>query len=133
MARTIARPPRAGAAALPEWIAPQLTQLVDAAPEGDAWLHEIKYDGYRMHARGRAREAAGNQKPWPADKVERWPIERLIPYAKNGREYTPHRCGSCQSRDRPAAARSANRLSAPVGWAPSSVITQSSVSCGLIH
>jgi bifunctional non-homologous end joining protein LigD len=34
-----------GAAAL------QLTQLVDAAPEGDGWLLEIKYDGYRMHAR----------------------------------------------------------------------------------
>jgi hypothetical protein len=29
----------------------KLTQLVDAAPEGDQWLHEIKYDGYRMHAR----------------------------------------------------------------------------------
>jgi hypothetical protein len=38
-------------AALPSWIRPQLTQLVDAAPEGDQWLHEIKYDGYRMHAR----------------------------------------------------------------------------------
>ena len=37
--------------ALPQWIRPQLTQLVDAAPEGDQWLHEIKYDGYRMHAR----------------------------------------------------------------------------------
>jgi DNA ligase D-like protein (predicted ligase) len=32
-------------------VAPQLTQLVDAAPDGDGWLHEIKYDGYRMHAR----------------------------------------------------------------------------------
>jgi ATP-dependent DNA ligase len=30
---------------------PQLTQLVDAAPDGDHWLHEIKFDGYRMHAR----------------------------------------------------------------------------------
>jgi ATP-dependent DNA ligase len=49
MARPVARPSRA--AALPEWIAPQLTQLVDAAPEGDQWLHEIKFDGYRMHAR----------------------------------------------------------------------------------
>src|SRR3984893_1942100 len=39
------------AAALPAWIPPQLTQLVEAAPEGDAWLHEIKFDGYRMHAR----------------------------------------------------------------------------------
>src|SRR5260221_12761331 len=32
-------------------------------------------------ARARAREAAGNQRPWPADKVERWRIDRLIPYA----------------------------------------------------
>ena len=37
--------------ALPRWIRPQLTALVDAAPDGDQWLHEIKYDGYRMHAR----------------------------------------------------------------------------------
>ena len=28
-----------------------LTQLVDAAPDGDAWLHEIKIDGYRTAAR----------------------------------------------------------------------------------
>src|SRR5580693_903903 len=39
-------------------------------------------------SRGRAREAAGNQRPWPADKVERWAIERLIPYAKNARTHT---------------------------------------------
>src|SRR6267378_2423030 len=50
MARGVARR-RTDSAALPAWIAPQLTQLVDAAPEGDQWLHEIKYDGYRMHAR----------------------------------------------------------------------------------
>ena len=24
-------------------------------------------------------------RPWPADQVERWPIERLIPYANNPR------------------------------------------------
>jgi hypothetical protein len=35
----------------PKWIKPQLTRLVDEAPEGNEWLHEIKYDGYRMHAR----------------------------------------------------------------------------------
>jgi hypothetical protein len=33
------------------WIKPQLTRLVDEAPTGTDWLHEIKYDGYRMHAR----------------------------------------------------------------------------------
>jgi ATP-dependent DNA ligase len=49
MARAVARSSRT--AAPPQWIPPQLTQLVDTAPEGDQWLHEIKYDGYRMHAR----------------------------------------------------------------------------------
>jgi hypothetical protein len=49
MARPVARSSRA--AALPRWVPPQLTQLVDAAPEGDQWLHEIKFDGYRLHAR----------------------------------------------------------------------------------
>jgi hypothetical protein len=38
-------------------------------------------------ARARAREVAGNQRPWPADKVERWSIDRLIPYAKNARTH----------------------------------------------
>ena len=51
MPRTVARRQRGEAAALPQWVAPQLTQPVDAAPEGNDWLHEIKYDGYRMHAR----------------------------------------------------------------------------------
>ena len=41
-----------------------------------------------VSARARAREAAGNQKPWPADKVERWAIDRLIPYARNARTHT---------------------------------------------
>ena len=51
MAPTMARRLTAAGAVLPKWIKPQLTQLVDAAPEGDQWLHEIKFDGYRMHAR----------------------------------------------------------------------------------
>ena len=36
---------------LPNWVKPQLCKLVDAPPQGSEWLHEIKYDGYRMHAR----------------------------------------------------------------------------------
>jgi bifunctional non-homologous end joining protein LigD len=36
---------------MPKWTKPQLTKLVDEAPEGSDWLHEIKFDGYRMHAR----------------------------------------------------------------------------------
>jgi DNA ligase D-like protein (predicted ligase) len=36
---------------LPKWVKPQLCKLVDAPPQGSEWLHEIKYDGYLMHAR----------------------------------------------------------------------------------
>jgi ATP-dependent DNA ligase len=35
----------------PTWIKPQLAALVKAAPDRPDWLHEIKMDGYRMHAR----------------------------------------------------------------------------------
>jgi ATP-dependent DNA ligase len=48
MARSAARQTPA---ALPKWLRPQLTQLVQEAPDGPEWLHEIKFDGYRMHAR----------------------------------------------------------------------------------
>jgi ATP-dependent DNA ligase len=48
MARSAAR---RTATALPEWIRPQLTKLVQEAPDGSEWLHEIKFDRYRMHAR----------------------------------------------------------------------------------
>jgi len=43
--------PRRHAAPLPDFISPQLAQLADSAPEGDAWLHEVKIDGYRVAAR----------------------------------------------------------------------------------
>jgi len=36
---------------LPTWIKPQLAALVTKPPAGDDWLHAIKLDGYRMHAR----------------------------------------------------------------------------------
>ena len=39
--------------------------------------------------RARARDGSENQRPWPADKVERWAIERLIPYARNARTHAP--------------------------------------------
>ena len=35
----------------PAWVEPQLCQLVKSAPDGPDWLHEIKFDGYRMHGR----------------------------------------------------------------------------------
>jgi ATP-dependent DNA ligase len=35
----------------PAWIKPQLCQLVKEAPSGENWAHELKFDGYRIHAR----------------------------------------------------------------------------------
>jgi len=37
--------------ALPEFIVPQLTNLVDRPPQGENWVHEVKFDGYRMQLR----------------------------------------------------------------------------------
>ncbi len=38
-------------AALPRFIQPCLATLVDKAPSSDNWIHEIKFDGYRIQAR----------------------------------------------------------------------------------
>jgi bifunctional non-homologous end joining protein LigD len=38
-------------APLPAFIRPQLAKLVTEAPEGERWAHELKFDGYRVHAR----------------------------------------------------------------------------------
>ena len=37
-------------AGLPGFSSPQLATLVDAVPTGNSWMHEIKFDGYRMLA-----------------------------------------------------------------------------------
>jgi bifunctional non-homologous end joining protein LigD len=37
--------------ALPQFVPPQLSKLVEKPPSGPQWLHEIKLDGYRMAAR----------------------------------------------------------------------------------
>jgi bifunctional non-homologous end joining protein LigD len=38
-------------APLPATLKPQLATLVDAAPQGDDWSYEVKFDGYRILAR----------------------------------------------------------------------------------
>jgi bifunctional non-homologous end joining protein LigD len=36
---------------LPNFIEPQLCRVVDAPPSGKDWVHEVKFDGYRMQLR----------------------------------------------------------------------------------
>lgn len=43
--------PRGKKAPLPDFVAPALASLRAAPPSGDDWLHEIKFDGYRLQAR----------------------------------------------------------------------------------
>ena len=71
-------------AALPEALDAQLALLVDSAPDGEGWLHEIKFDGYRMLCRvehGQCRIHSRNGKDWTApfatiaDAVARLSVE----------------------------------------------------------
>jgi bifunctional non-homologous end joining protein LigD len=43
--------PNADRSAPPGFIEPQLCLSVDRPPDGEGWLHEIKFDGYRIQAR----------------------------------------------------------------------------------
>ncbi|MBS0469790.1 MAG: non-homologous end-joining DNA ligase [Proteobacteria bacterium] len=36
---------------LPRFVAPELAKLVETPPEGRDWVHEVKFDGYRMQMR----------------------------------------------------------------------------------
>jgi bifunctional non-homologous end joining protein LigD len=68
-------------------VAPQLATLVSAVPTGDAWLHEIKFDGYRLiavlHGR-RVRLFTRNGKDWTerfgvvADALARLPVREAV-------------------------------------------------------
>ncbi|MGH8496788.1 MAG: DNA ligase D [Gammaproteobacteria bacterium] len=54
-------------AKLPEKFAPQLATLRSKVPESDDWLHEVKYDGYRLIARKTSRSVhllSRNGKDW---------------------------------------------------------------------
>ncbi len=45
------RKPRPPGAAVPDFVPPALATLRATAPEGQGWVHEIKFDGYRIQAR----------------------------------------------------------------------------------
>lgn len=53
--------------AAPQFVPPQLAKLADAPPAGEGWLHEIKFDGYRIIVvvkDGKARLFTRNAKDW---------------------------------------------------------------------
>jgi bifunctional non-homologous end joining protein LigD len=59
--------PGARKAKLPGFLSPQLATLVKEPPSGDEWIHELKFDGYRMLCRidrGRVTFWSRNGKDW---------------------------------------------------------------------
>ncbi len=65
----------------------QLAQLVDEAPEGDEWLHEQKFDGYRIVAEYDERGASllsrrfkdwTEEFPTVADAVAALPVKQIV-------------------------------------------------------
>jgi len=59
--------PGARKTALPNFISPQLATLVKEPPSGDQWLHELRFDGYRMLCRidrGKEQFWSRNGKDW---------------------------------------------------------------------
>jgi len=66
-ARDAADLPGAKQAKLPRTFKPQFATLSVAAPVGDDWLHELKFDGYRILAfisKGKVRLVTRNGKDW---------------------------------------------------------------------
>ncbi|MDQ5847324.1 MAG: ATP-dependent DNA ligase, partial [Acidobacteriota bacterium] len=54
-------------ASMPEFTPPQLATLVKEPPTGPGWLHELKFDGYRMLVhlnRGKVHFWSRNGKDW---------------------------------------------------------------------
>lgn len=52
---------------MPRFIPPQLATLMEKPPEGDDWVHELKFDGYRMLChlnRGQVQFWSRNGKDW---------------------------------------------------------------------
>ena len=71
-AKELEKLPGARKAAMPQFIPPQLATLVSEPPKGDDWLHELKFDGYRMIChlnRGKITFWSRNAKDW----TERFP------------------------------------------------------------
>lgn len=69
---------------LPQFIPPQLATLVNSVPPGNEWLHEIKFDGYRILCRvenGEARFLTREAQDW---------TQRFSGLVKIAEELSPH-------------------------------------------
>ena len=79
--------PGARRAAMPQSFSPQLATLSSKMPPGDNWIHELKFDGYRILAfveSGRVKLVSRNNKDWThrfgsvVSGLKGLPLERAI-------------------------------------------------------
>lgn len=72
---------------MPQPFTPELATLVDKAPKGREWLHEVKFDGYRILAFKKGKNVrlfSRNQKEWTkqfktiVDEIKTLPITNAI-------------------------------------------------------
>ncbi len=76
--KELAKAPNVRRAPFPKQIHPQLATLVKDAPDVDGWIHEQKFDGYRMICfvrDGRVRFVSRNNQDWTSK------MQSLAPYA----------------------------------------------------
>lgn len=71
----------------PHFIPPQLATLVDSPPAGDQWLHEVKFDGYRILAFKQGNDVqllSRNNKNWThqftniVDEINKIKIKNIV-------------------------------------------------------
>jgi len=53
----------------PDFVEPCLPSPVERPPTGPHWIHEIKHDGFRLLARGRAKHARISLNSRPRSRV----------------------------------------------------------------
>ena len=76
--RTRINPAAAEKSEMPGFIKPQLATLKATAPSGDQWLHEVKFDGYRVQL---------NQGKGPVMRglfAGNPPLKQLLPFPRGG-------------------------------------------------
>ena len=83
---------------MPAFVEPQLCKLIEHAPPGDAWVHEIKLDGYRIQIRvadGRATLKTRKGLDW---------TDKFAQHRRGGGAAArlPHRRRTVRARSRPA-------------------------------
>ena len=87
MAQELKKIPGARKAPIPKFVPPQLATLVKEPPSGNGWLHELKFDGYRMLCRinrGKAEFWSRNGKDWTerfsviAEAMQSLPVKSAI-------------------------------------------------------